>query len=713
MTSNGLEHALAYARMGYPVFPLSHLSKKPLPGSKGFLDASTNLAIVQMMFRKVPQANVGIATAGLVVFDKDPDGDDWMMENWDSLENAPRQTTPRKGCHFIFNQNGEPVRSRGGAFHGIDIRADGGYIVAPPSYVIDEKCNGSYQWVEGYELPPREKLPIVPTTLADQLREAKERKGPQPNENKKIPRSGRHDYIRGRIMDFKEAHMPPKVAKELARHIDQTMCDPPLSSERNFEAELDRMVKWVYQEGPAGLPAGVAPEIDNWVADSILRNIKHEDLVHADEHIQAVARAKQVVQQDKMPAELFHELPPVATDAFNYYRDGFAYKVQPELWLGSFIALTSSLIAHQVYLPDGTRSNIYCIGAAGTGRGKDATRLWGKRLLNRFGKAGMVDMGRITSMSGILTTVANQNPVCLCPDEFGMVISQAIAPGKDNRYAETIVIGLLELYTASSDTHYQMTAYADAKKRHAPVSHPCMSMWAVSTPKTLWHNMSPAAIEAGLIPRFMFFGEDQDPAEQTPDASLEPSDRLIEWIQQWLLTNQNLLEQSFGHGKPAVVTEGAQELIVAFRRQCESLIDDEKPETLVWSRAAQNASKLALIFATWKTTDHTEGVAIDAQAANWAIRMTEHSMGGVLKQIGEFMADSPADRACQRFLSLLRKHAGEDGWCPRRDIQTRMARQQFNEALQWLLKLNEVEFESRATKTKPALYYREVPDGEK
>lgn len=712
---NLIQHALAYARMGYPVFPLIPQTKRPIL-EHGFLDATTDQMLIQHWWKRWPDANVGLATEGLVVFDQDPGGDEWLMEYIDTLEPASRQRTPRGGAHFVFRQNGERWRnSSGKVAEGVDVRADGGYIVAAPSHVDEytpkgEHVCGGYQWVDGYELAVPDQLPELPSELSKLLHIAKKRNTPVPNSNQKIGRSGRHDYIRDRVYEARQALMPREAAKEIALLANKTMCDPPIDLDRNFTAELDRMLDWVYKQPVDGLPMGADADADRVVEAMALRQIRHSTMRQADGLLSAIERSTRAVDTPQMPAEIMEQLPEVAKAAFEFYRDGFAYRVQPELWLGSFIALTSTMIAHRVYLPDRTRPNIYCIGVAGTGRGKDATRQWAKHLVSQFGMAGMVDSGRITSMSGIFTSLSGQNPLCLCPDEFGMVISQAVDPGKDSRHAETIVQALLELYSSSSNPHYQLTAYADVKKRQSPIPYPCMSVWAVTTPKTLWQKLSSGAIEAGLIPRFLFFNQAGESETWTPSAEIEPAECLVEWVRGWQQVDQNLMGQTFAPGKPATLTGDAARLLREFRKHCELIVNDENPETLCWSRAPQNAAKLALIASTWQTADSSSELYIDEQAAKWAVSVVEYSVGLVLRQIAEHMVDHAADRICNRFVELVRLGADSEGWCKRRDIQRRMGVSTFSQAARMLAAAGVIESQHISDGRRGGLCYRVVDE---
>ena len=62
---NKLESALAFAREGYAVFPLVENGNKPLPGSRGHLEATTDPDAIRAMwsdpvFHSVQSYNIGI-----------------------------------------------------------------------------------------------------------------------------------------------------------------------------------------------------------------------------------------------------------------------------------------------------------------------------------------------------------------------------------------------------------------------------------------------------------------------------------------------------------------------------------------------------------------------------------------------------------------------------------------------------------------------------
>jgi hypothetical protein len=152
--------ALAYAERGWPVIPVHRAQKRGAelvcscskgancPRSNagkhprtrhGIKDATIDLETIRAWWARWPGANVGIATgavSGLVVLDIDPrnGGDDTLAELLNTLGQLPSTVealTGGDGRHLLFRDPGGRIASTLGA--GVDVKADGGFIVAAPS----------------------------------------------------------------------------------------------------------------------------------------------------------------------------------------------------------------------------------------------------------------------------------------------------------------------------------------------------------------------------------------------------------------------------------------------------------------------------------------------------------------------------------------------------------------------------------------------------
>lgn len=132
--------ALEYARKGWSVFPLATGLKVPRAGSSGFKDATIDPEVIHAWWSTNPTANLAIATGAVSGIDViDVDGERGiaslreLMRCGPSFPTTYAVKTPR-GLH-LYLQHRPGVRSRANFRPGIDIRGDGGYVVAPPSIV--------------------------------------------------------------------------------------------------------------------------------------------------------------------------------------------------------------------------------------------------------------------------------------------------------------------------------------------------------------------------------------------------------------------------------------------------------------------------------------------------------------------------------------------------------------------------------------------------
>jgi hypothetical protein len=115
------------------------------------LDASTNQKQIFEWWQEWPNANVGVATgkrSGIVVLDIDVKAEGplrWReLQDINGAVDTLSTLTGSGGAHLIFESPLEPLRSTVAVIaQGIDTRAEGGYIVVPPSNHISGQ---RYEW---------------------------------------------------------------------------------------------------------------------------------------------------------------------------------------------------------------------------------------------------------------------------------------------------------------------------------------------------------------------------------------------------------------------------------------------------------------------------------------------------------------------------------------------------------------------------------------
>lgn len=148
------------ARAGYPVFPLA--GKRPAVAG-GFYAATTDHSEIAMWIADEDHGDrdVGVATgyvSGLVVIEADTQARSAQLEE----RFGPPTVVTRKGGHWYFRhpRDGKVVSRK--VVAGVDCKADGGYVAAPPST--------GKRWASESGIPDKKALPPLPKGLREQLR---------------------------------------------------------------------------------------------------------------------------------------------------------------------------------------------------------------------------------------------------------------------------------------------------------------------------------------------------------------------------------------------------------------------------------------------------------------------------------------------------------------------------------------------------------------
>lgn len=128
-----------YRERGFSVIPVG-ANKRPLLESwKRYQTERASSEQIEAWLAEWPDMNIGIITgaiSGIVVVDIEAGG------NMDALPPTVCAKTGGNGWHLYYQHPGNEVKNSVRIAHLTDIRADGGYVLAPPS--VSEK--GAYEW---------------------------------------------------------------------------------------------------------------------------------------------------------------------------------------------------------------------------------------------------------------------------------------------------------------------------------------------------------------------------------------------------------------------------------------------------------------------------------------------------------------------------------------------------------------------------------------
>lgn len=160
---NTQEQAMQYLEKGLSIIPIKPRGKVPSIKWCKFQKRKAISDEVKHWFKTWPNANIGIVTgsvSGIAVVDFDTEkAFKDAKRKW--LPDAPMVKTG-KGYH-LYCKYSEGVRNfqKRDDLPGIDLRAEGGCVVAPPSI---HESGHTYRWLKGHELGSVE-LPELPSWL--------------------------------------------------------------------------------------------------------------------------------------------------------------------------------------------------------------------------------------------------------------------------------------------------------------------------------------------------------------------------------------------------------------------------------------------------------------------------------------------------------------------------------------------------------------------
>lgn len=220
-----LAAALDYAARGWHVFPCIAGGKTPLTPN-GFKDATTDPGQIREFIDAFGQCNIGIATgaSGLVVLDVDTKNGGIasikaLLQELPEIRNGLLARTSTDGLHYYFAaREGVELRNSAGRLGaGLDIRANGGYVIAPPS----TGANGNlYRW-------ERDGTPVLlPARLLARMQVAKWSAKPLTGEP--VIEGGRNDYLTKQAGKLRRISCEFDTIVAALAAINQGHCKPPL-----------------------------------------------------------------------------------------------------------------------------------------------------------------------------------------------------------------------------------------------------------------------------------------------------------------------------------------------------------------------------------------------------------------------------------------------------------------------------------------------------
>jgi len=381
----------------------------------------------------------------------------------------------------------------------------------------------------------------------------------------------------------------------------------------------------------------------------------------------------------------------------------------PELAMAGALALMSTITGGKVENAEHSRTNLYIVGLAPSGGGKDHSRRLNRQILRESGAPEMVGPERFGSHAGIVSALDAQWCQLFQIDEIAhlvMAMQHKSAPHLAN-----ISSILMQVYSSVGEI-FTADAYGDRAKVKQ-LHYPHAVIYGSAVPEGFWEAVSEENLKGGLIGRTLVFESPKYVARQKPERSRELPASILTHSRAWvqLKTHGGNLEASgvSGGAHPKMLhwsPEAEQRLDSHGDRISDRRIEEDPVTAAIWSRASEKTNKIAMLFACSRF-DGGEWPQIELEDAERAIRLNNWLTRKMLWQADRHVSQSDFHRNCNYVLRKLQETPGQ--WMALGDLTRKTRRlnpRDRRDILQHLLTEGTIEAEDVASGGRPGQRFR-------
>jgi len=769
---DNLGQALKLARAGFYVFPCA--GKKALV--KWTQVSSRDEGQIKKWWEKTPGrvAAIDCGKSGLIVIDCDLVIDEETGLNGNEafaalceahhfdFTKVPVVGTQSGGTHFYFRQRaGERRRNATGNLpFGIDVRGDGGYVIAPNQIMAD---GNEYDYIG--DLNDLFNAPTLPDWLAAVLGEDKSQSAegraaflPAP-----VVRSiNIQDNERAKEWVEAAVHRELSTLKNAVKHTrNDTLLETSLKIGSMIagglvdEAEMfDQLFATARQIGlgsresknairngfrysrpnPRYLPdyivndEEITPEkLQEWLhIREILRQgidkkqrlaeggksyIEQEDGEFVDEDTGEVVTLEELEPE---PVQEMHKLeyPQGLVGDIARWIVATSRFPQPELAIGAALGIVGTCAGRQFASPTMSGTHLYTLAMAETGTGKDAPLQAIKTILNAADMKEHLGPDEFASAPAVVKFI-KKKPLSICPmDEFGGFMKRVMS--KRGSTHENAIPKILRSMWSSSFATY-MTPEA-ASYESVAIHSPAISIFGATTPGQFYSAMSGAQVEDGTLNRFLLIrGRDEvEEVEPEQQASKVP-DHIIGGLRRiYNYSGETAVLWRNDHSANPTVEDriielawcpdGVVERYKTFVKEIACLRKQNAHAKEFYVRTAEMALRIATIIAIGCGRDN-----VRAEDLEYGIGIAKASADFMVEGAADYMAENENQANAQKIIRALKAHKG---WMKYRNLLQSLSHSirayELKDLLAGLCAAGQVEKIEIKTKTKPSISYRLV-----
>lgn len=566
IASKNLSLALWLVRKDFYVIPVQgggEGQKTPMPGLSWKKASTKDEKIIQKWW-KDPECTfmpaIDCGKSGILVLDADvhrsecaePDGVANFFELFKGLGLEPNDfflvNTPSGGYHIYFLNTINHGNGRGALPPKIDVRGNGGYIVAPGAVRQDGK---KYKVIEMKDIVslPKDLALILTNTKSSDLVIHNFAEEPKPKFDVEGKKENAFVALSSSVPGTRNDTLF-KSACEIVRYLNSGGLDRgamdslkslALSKGLNGK-EIAATILSAYKEvGQEGFTIYNSDPILR-VSEERANNLK---LVNENESVSSFfvsggtyepsKEFMQVIENWYRP-DLINSYPPGILGKFCRLLESTAYIHQPQLFIAASLALGSAMIGRGVENYNGGNNNLFICSISATGTGKNHPQVFLKKILEETA----LNASKVKTLDGsyeYFVDSLDKNPLqVIITDEYGRMYKKSISSSTSE---SKVFITLVELWSFVYRFYLQGTKKNEGAP---PIEYPYITVLGSGTTEQIFENMTEEEIQNGTINRHLFFLGD-DTARTTPRGGEREVSKILDYKEED--TNPTVAPPSF------------------------------------------------------------------------------------------------------------------------------------------------------------------------
>lgn len=418
-------------------------------------------------------------------------------------------------------------------------------------------------------------------------------------------------------------------------------------------------------------------------------------------------RAPEILDPGPMPAEMLR-VPGFISEVMDHTLAIAPYP-NPVMAFAGAMALQAFLAGRKVRDSGDNRTNLYLLGLAHSGAGKDHSRKVNNDIIHAIGMGDCLGLS-FASGEGLQDALFQTPGMLFQTDEIDGML-QSINKAKDARH-EAIMSTLLTMYS-SANSVFPMRRKA-GKESPGVIDQPCLVIYGTAIPNHYYQALSERMLTNGFFARMIILESGPRPEGQEPSLDPPPS-RVLATAKWWADYRPGTGNLEDFHPVPAVVehTDEARRLLIETRKAAEAEYTKAEAKsdpvgTTVWGRVSEQTRKLALLYAI---SENHQSPRISLAAVQWSSAFVMHQTRRMLFMASQHVAEGEFDSLIKRTIEILRQWREKNGpealmpaWELRRRLKQRPS--DFKDIVLELDARQIAVFDTEKATTKPKSGYR-------